>query len=628
MKKSIRVLITLVLLMLIAPTVSAGSMNNFQKTQSYIAGQYHDVASNAWYVSGVSSAYELGLMKGNSATVFNPDGNLTVAESLAIACRLHSIYSGNGDNFVQDSPWYQVYVDYAVANGIMSAGQLNPKNAITREQFAYIMCGALPSSELRKINTVNSLPDVLKNSTYGGFVYRLYEAGILTGNDQYGTFNPTSNIRRSEVATIITRLAIESQRKTLSLEKATSSGTTLSAKEIAQKCSSAVFYIESYAVNGAPFASGSGFFISKDGLAVTNAHVFANVYNAMIQTSDGQTYEDVKLVALDEANDVALLRVSGNSFPYLTVDSSFKPTQGDTVYAIGSPHGWDNTLSEGIISNPGRLLDGINYIQTSAPTAPGSSGGALINEYGNVIGITSAGIEGSGNINLSIPISQITHLDASATTQLLYFDETVYPDFTDAIDFGAMSGVKLLNSWRTVLGYKLEYDMMDYYDAFGESAGTRYGVSLAYFEELLEGRGFKLTASDSNSKTFETDDEYVCYELDYTNRIITIWAERQFSFYKEIPSLPDLGRTLKIGESTPTMIDGSITYQYYWTSYYDYSTFYSALDAYFDLIERCGFQCTYSLAGDSPSYVFEGNGWSVVFLCLNNRSIFVDAKPV
>ena len=219
MKKIIVLFLAVIMLLgLISSTHAAEGMGNFEKSQTYTAGQFTDVAASAWYASGVQSAYELGLMKGSSDTAFNPSGNLTVAESLAIACRMHSIYADNGQAFTQGSPWYQVYVDYAVANGIMKAGQLDPKAQISREQFAYVMCGALPSSEFSAINNVTALPDVQQNSTYGGFVYRLYNAGVLTGSDKYGTFKPTTAIQRSEVATIVTRMADKSQRKTFTPE--------------------------------------------------------------------------------------------------------------------------------------------------------------------------------------------------------------------------------------------------------------------------------------------------------------------------------------------------------------------------------------------------------------------------
>ncbi|MBQ7565965.1 MAG: S-layer homology domain-containing protein [Oscillospiraceae bacterium] len=220
MKRILAILLATVLLLGTIPAaLAAQGMSNFRKTQTYTDGQFADVAASAWYAGGVRSAYELGLMKGASAAAFNPTGNLTIAEALTIACRMHSIYHGDGETFPQGTPWYQVYLDYGLANGVIKTLNFNPAAQITREMFAYVMCGALPSSELSAINNITTVPDVKSDSTFGAYVYRLYNAGILTGSDKYGTFKPTTMIQRSEVATIVTRLADKSQRKTFTLEK-------------------------------------------------------------------------------------------------------------------------------------------------------------------------------------------------------------------------------------------------------------------------------------------------------------------------------------------------------------------------------------------------------------------------
>lgn len=212
------------MLLTVVPFASAEkSMDNFIKTDIYWDDQFTDVKAADWYAAGVQGAFELGLMKGSSDNAFAPSKTLSVAEAYVIACRLYSIYNDDGMVFMQGSPWYQVYVDYAARNHIVTAAmaaQLDPKKAITREQFAYLMCGAIPSSELTAINAVGEIPDMKKDSTFGGFVYRLYDAGVLTGNDKYGTFTPTSTIQRSAVATIVNRIADPAQRQKFTLEKA------------------------------------------------------------------------------------------------------------------------------------------------------------------------------------------------------------------------------------------------------------------------------------------------------------------------------------------------------------------------------------------------------------------------
>ena len=204
-----------------APALAAG-LDNFGKVNTYTAGQFTDVPADAWFAPNVQAAYELDLMTGSSTTTFNPNGNLTIAEALVLACRLHSTYVGDGETFAANGGiWYQPYVDYAVASGIIAANAYTDYTATaTRAQFAAILAATLPDEALPAINSVTSLPDLDASATYATAVLKLYNAGILTGSDSAGSFKPTSTIQRSEVATIVTRMADKSLRKTFTLTAA------------------------------------------------------------------------------------------------------------------------------------------------------------------------------------------------------------------------------------------------------------------------------------------------------------------------------------------------------------------------------------------------------------------------
>ena len=203
-------------LSLSAPALAAG-LENFQKTNPYTAGQFTDVPAGEWYAANVQAAYELGLMEGSSASTFNPSGNLTIAEALVLACRLHSTYVGDGATFAgSGGAWYQPYVDYAVETAILSPGTYSDYTATaTRAQFASILAAALPAEALTAINSVTALPDVAADAAYAPAVLSLYNAGVLTGSDAAGSFKPDTTIQRSEVATIVTRMADPSLRKTV-----------------------------------------------------------------------------------------------------------------------------------------------------------------------------------------------------------------------------------------------------------------------------------------------------------------------------------------------------------------------------------------------------------------------------
>ena len=212
MKKRILSALLVVALFLTAfANVSAAdrnSLDNFQKQASYTAGQFADVAPGAWYEDNVKSAYELGLMVGTSGTAFDPEGQLSIAQAVTIAARLHNVYAGNGETFASGTPWYQVYMDYAAIHGMLvPADYPDPEALATRAEYAAILSAAFPDEALTPLNTVNAIPDVPADADYAPAVLRLYRAGILKGNDASGTFAPDRGINRAEVAAMVTRMA-------------------------------------------------------------------------------------------------------------------------------------------------------------------------------------------------------------------------------------------------------------------------------------------------------------------------------------------------------------------------------------------------------------------------------------
>ena len=120
---------------MVFPAAASGGLENFVPANVY-EGQFSDVPAGAWFYENVSAVYELGLMQGESDTYFNADGNLSIAEAVAMAARLHSIYKTGEEHFVQDETcWYQVYVDYARKNGIINEDYENITKAATRAEY-------------------------------------------------------------------------------------------------------------------------------------------------------------------------------------------------------------------------------------------------------------------------------------------------------------------------------------------------------------------------------------------------------------------------------------------------------------------------------------------------------------
>ena len=185
---------------------------------------FTDVSRSSWYYDSVRAAWEKDLIDGVTRTLYKPDDTLTVAQAIKLSAALHQMLNNNGKVTLRNgSPyWYSSYVSYAVDNGIIEKMYLDYTPAqmnapVKRNEFVHIFYGAM--SDYRQINTVadNKIPDVITTDTYALEIYTFYRAGILTGSDKNGTFYPTNDIKRSEVAAILSRMYDRTARKTVSL---------------------------------------------------------------------------------------------------------------------------------------------------------------------------------------------------------------------------------------------------------------------------------------------------------------------------------------------------------------------------------------------------------------------------
>lgn len=154
---------------------------------------------------------------------------------------------------------------------------------------------------------------------------------------------------------------------------------------------------------------GSGFIVSSDGYVVTNHHVIDGADEIIVKLSDRRELI-AKVIGSDKRSDVALLKVEATNLPVLETGSSEKLKVGEWVVAIGSPFGFDHSVTAGIVSAKGRSLPSENYvpfIQTDVAINPGNSGGPLFNMKGQVIGINSQIYSRSGGfmgVSFAIPV--------------------------------------------------------------------------------------------------------------------------------------------------------------------------------------------------------------------------------
>jgi serine protease Do len=153
--------------------------------------------------------------------------------------------------------------------------------------------------------------------------------------------------------------------------------------------------------------TGSGFIVRPNGYIITNSHVVRDADKIKVTLNDKRTFP-AKVVGLDSFSDLAVLKIDAENLPTLTMGSSNALRPGEFAVAIGSPLGYDHTVTLGIISAVGRSVvdvnGNVNFIQTDAAINPGNSGGPLLNLEGQVIGVNTAIRKDAQNIGFSIPV--------------------------------------------------------------------------------------------------------------------------------------------------------------------------------------------------------------------------------
>ena len=213
MKRILSFILCLTMIMSFASVVNAEHYSKFT-----------DVKPDSWYYEDVDNAVRLGIINGKTETTFAPDDNLTYAEAIKLAACMYQLYKDGSVYLVPGgNPWYQIYVDYAKDHGIITENFFykvsNINEKATRAGYMEIFANALPDEALKAINQVpdGSIPDVPMIHESSISIYKLYRAGILTGVDAKHNCKPEDNIKRCEVAAIITRMMDETKRVKFSM---------------------------------------------------------------------------------------------------------------------------------------------------------------------------------------------------------------------------------------------------------------------------------------------------------------------------------------------------------------------------------------------------------------------------
>lgn len=220
MKKISAYLLAVIMLIGVLPGAVAANDGGLERIRDYRDAGFTDVPSD-WSLEGISTAYEIGLMGGKYEGIFDPKGDVTLAEAAMMAARLNDLWNGGDGVITQEGEkWYSGAVSRCLERGIVKDGEFSNYEALaTRAQLAVIFRRSVPETALAEINDVKALPDVKSSDSCFDEIMALYRAGILTGSDEYGTFNPGKTISRAETAAIICRVARPDMRKTFTLKE-------------------------------------------------------------------------------------------------------------------------------------------------------------------------------------------------------------------------------------------------------------------------------------------------------------------------------------------------------------------------------------------------------------------------
>ena len=224
-----------------------------------------------------------------------------------------------------------------------------------------------------------------------------------------------------------------------------------------------VVMIKTYDITGNEIATGSGFCAFEKNYIVTNYHVIDGAYKIEIVTDENRTYKINNILIFNEYDDLAI--ISGNfELEPLKIGSISNLKAGETITAIGSPKGQLNTVSTGVISN----ADNDYNIRITAPISPGSSGGALFNKNGKVIGITFATYNSydSQNINYAISVKYLNKMySALKDNKIITITNNNYVKYIGSLnDFESYGFSK--SKYYKVSSLEILYNMTDVYNRF------------------------------------------------------------------------------------------------------------------------------------------------------------------
>ena len=286
------------------------------------------------------------------------------------------------------------------------------------------------------------------------------------------------------------------------------------AQDIAKKAFGSTVLLVMEDANGQTLSLGSGFFV-REGEVATNLHVITGAARGYAKLLGNKTKHDIEgITAVDPERDLVLLKISSAKAPSLPIGDSDGFQVGEAVYAVGNPEGLEGTFSQGIVSSI-REVGTDKLLQITAPISPGSSGGPILNEKGEVIGISVATFKSGQNLNFAIPSNYLKPLLASSgSAKPLTPEISVKAPHSILTDFGGRNSegldansftfdsdyhtgsfsFSLLNKQRSSV--RKVYCLVIFYDQNGAPIDT---VKIRYNEEIPSGLAKRVTGQVEKS---------------------------------------------------------------------------------------------------------------------------------
>ena len=328
-------------------------------------------------------------------------------------------------------------------------------------------------------------------------------------------------------------------------------------KEKLSEVTASVLKIECCDITGEVYATGSGFVAFDSDLIVTNYHVIEDhPYAITALAEDGTSFPIAEIVAYNEEMDIAILKASEgtNLAPLSFADKATEKT--DKVVAIGSPLGLMNIVSEGIVSGFTQVGNE-SVIQFTASISHGSSGGVLLNEAGEVVGVTFASYSEGQNLNMAIPIQYVEALYSQSSQAGIVTIKQFYDAAEHVLPFAYIFEHKdeYMGKYVIVQAY-----VSSSWYFFGEESGSAFSKEHALVYLVEDAHDVSGWVSQNNSDIMEKLEEAVKERNKAdSNKAITLWIKRKEVNDKLLPGsyIAVRGKLVTMQEKFPTLAQGN-----------------------------------------------------------------------